>query len=382
LTRPNSDGLGEGFGDGGGDVVLDGEDVFEGAVVGFGPGDVAVVRADQARGDADPCAVFAHAAVEYVGDTEGAGDVCDGNLFALVDEGRSGRWNAQAGDLGELVDEFFGHAVGEFSFFHSLSQVEKRQDGDGLLRLRGIGERGCEISIGAGVDEESGEEDEAERDGDGCGDEGFAARVESGWGRCILRIRADGGLVGEPGWNRIGLKIGRAVRGVEQGADGGDQLIAKPRDGGDVGGLPRVVAELTAERCDGLVDGVRRDGGIGPDAGEEVVDRDDLTGALGEREEQAEGAGLETEDFLGADDLAGGWIDGPVADAQGADATRCGGRGFHAARFQKDSGGFRRPSGLEGVHVGMVSLRGRDWKQYGTRRVKARSVHGGRCWKF
>jgi hypothetical protein len=34
------------------------------------------------------------------------------------------------------------------------------------------------------------------------------------------------------------------------------------------------------------------------------------------------------------------------------------------------------------VHVGMVSLRGRDWKQYGTRRVKARSVHGGRCWKF
>jgi hypothetical protein len=56
--------------------------------------------------------------------------------------------------------------------------------------------------------------------------------------------------------------------------------------------------------------------------------------------------------------LAGGGIDGPVADAQGADARRRGGRGFHAARFQKDLGGFRRPSGLEGVHVGMVSLRG------------------------
>jgi hypothetical protein len=44
--------------------------------------------------------------------------------------------------------------------------------------------------------------------------------------------------------------------------------------------------------------------------------------------------------------LAGGRIDGPVADAKDIVAEGRGRRGVHAARFQKDSGGFRRSSGL------------------------------------
>jgi hypothetical protein len=47
-----------------------------------------------------------------------------------------------------------------------------------------------------------------------------------------------------------------------------------------------VVAELTAERCYGLVDGVLADGDAGPDLVEEFLDADDFAGALGQAEEQ------------------------------------------------------------------------------------------------
>jgi hypothetical protein len=103
----------------------------------------------------------------------------------------------------------------------------------------------------------------------------------------------------------------------------GDHLIAEAGDGGDVRGLAGIVAELTPERGDGLVNRVGRDGHVGPDAGEQVVDGDDLAGALGEAEEQAQCAGLETDRFLATDDLAGRLIDGPVADAEGAVGSRC-----------------------------------------------------------
>lgn len=52
-------------------------------------------------------------------------------------------------------------------------------------------------------------------------------------------------------------------------------MIAEARDGGDVCGLAWVISELAAERGDGLVNRVGRD------AGEQVVDGDDLAGAIG-----------------------------------------------------------------------------------------------------
>ncbi len=56
--------------DGGGDLVLDGEDVGELAVVALGP-DVAVGRGvDQLDGDAHPVAGLAHAALDHVLDAE------------------------------------------------------------------------------------------------------------------------------------------------------------------------------------------------------------------------------------------------------------------------------------------------------------------------
>jgi hypothetical protein len=129
------DGALQGFGGFCGDVVLDHEEVGEGAVVGFRPDDVAIVGADEAGGDADHGAGFTDAAVEDVGDAEGFGDFGDGDLFAFEIEGRGGGWDAEAGDFAEFVDELFGHAVGELFLLHALGQVEEGKDGDGFLRL-------------------------------------------------------------------------------------------------------------------------------------------------------------------------------------------------------------------------------------------------------
>src|SRR5208282_5157148 len=127
-----------------GDVVLDHQYVVEGPVVRFGPDDVTVVGANQARVDAQPGARFADAAIEYIGNTERFGDLGDGDLrspirtrpqFALEIEGGRGRRYAKAGDFAEFVDEFFGHAVGEGLLVHVVGQVEKREYADGFLWL-------------------------------------------------------------------------------------------------------------------------------------------------------------------------------------------------------------------------------------------------------
>ena len=52
VARLELDGCSQGFGYFGGDIVLNHQDVVEGAVVGFEPDDVAVVGTNQARVDA------------------------------------------------------------------------------------------------------------------------------------------------------------------------------------------------------------------------------------------------------------------------------------------------------------------------------------------
>ena len=70
LVGGGLDPAGQGGRDGGGDLVLDGEDVGELAVVALGP-DVAVGRGvDQLDGDAHPVAGLAHAALDHVLDAE------------------------------------------------------------------------------------------------------------------------------------------------------------------------------------------------------------------------------------------------------------------------------------------------------------------------
>jgi DNA polymerase (family 10) len=63
-----------------GDVVLNHQDIVEWAVVGFRPDNVAVVRANQPRGDPQPSAGLAHAPIEHISDTQRLGDIGDGHL--------------------------------------------------------------------------------------------------------------------------------------------------------------------------------------------------------------------------------------------------------------------------------------------------------------
>jgi hypothetical protein len=70
-----------------GDLVLHGEDVFEGAVVGLREEMVAVHAADQLRGDAHPVTRFPDAAFEDMRRAELAADFPDVHVFALEKEG-------------------------------------------------------------------------------------------------------------------------------------------------------------------------------------------------------------------------------------------------------------------------------------------------------
>jgi hypothetical protein len=80
---------------------------------------------------------------------------------------------------------------------------------------------------------------------------------------------------------------------VDPRSDSGHHSITQAGHCLDVGGLLRVVAEQTAERCYGLVDGVQRDGDPSPDLIEQVIDADDLTWVLGEVEQQSHRAHLD-----------------------------------------------------------------------------------------
>ena len=157
-----------------GDVVLDHDEVVEGAVVGFGPEDVAGVGADEAGGDADLIAGFADTAVEDIGDAEVSGDGGDGKVFVAVVEGCGGGGDSEAGELAELVGELFGEAVGELALVHAFGQVEEGEDGDGLLRGAGRDGGGGMLAGEVGVDQVGGgdgeaEEEEGELEADGVG---------------------------------------------------------------------------------------------------------------------------------------------------------------------------------------------------------------------
>ena len=105
-----------------------------GAVVGFRPDDESGVCAHQARGYSQSAAGLADASVEDIRDAELIGDI--GERKVLVFEVKSGRGRryTQARNLTELIDQFFGHAVGEFALFHAFCEIEKGQHCYGFLR--------------------------------------------------------------------------------------------------------------------------------------------------------------------------------------------------------------------------------------------------------
>ena len=96
-----------------GDLVLNGEDVGEIAVVAVGPEVTAVFALDELRGDAHARAGLADAAFQDESDPEILAHPLHVHRPALVDKRRIARDDEQAGDLRQVGDDVLGDAIAE-----------------------------------------------------------------------------------------------------------------------------------------------------------------------------------------------------------------------------------------------------------------------------
>ena len=146
-----------------GDLVLDGEDVGQVAVEALRPELVAIRGVDQLRRDAQSGAGLADAAFQDVGHVELLAHGSQILALALEIEGRRTRSDAQAGDLGQRVDDLLRHAVGEVLLIVLGAHVHEGQDGD---RGRGhSGARGRPASDENPPQEEEEEHRQSRREG-------------------------------------------------------------------------------------------------------------------------------------------------------------------------------------------------------------------------
>src|SRR5262249_41394337 len=121
-----------------GDLVLDGEDVRQLAVVRLRPEVVAVGDVDQLGADPQPVAGLADAALQDGADAELFADLADVLVAALEGEGGGAGGDVQPLDPGQGADQLLGQAVAEVLVLGVGAEVAERQDGDG----RGGGGRG------------------------------------------------------------------------------------------------------------------------------------------------------------------------------------------------------------------------------------------------
>jgi hypothetical protein len=82
--------------------------------------------------DAHPVSGPADAALQDVGDVQFLCNLRDLNLLALEGKRRRARDHEQVSDLAELVDQLFGHAIGEVLLRRVAAHVGEGQDGDGF----------------------------------------------------------------------------------------------------------------------------------------------------------------------------------------------------------------------------------------------------------
>ena len=112
------------------DLVLDGEDVGELAVVAVGPEMPAGRRVDQLGGDAHPLAGAPHAALEHMADAQLPADHPEIDRLALVGEARVAGDDQQARHLAQIGDDVLADAVGEVLLLGVARHVVERQHRD------------------------------------------------------------------------------------------------------------------------------------------------------------------------------------------------------------------------------------------------------------
>ena len=103
--------------------VLDGENVFERAVITIGPDVMPVGGVDQLRVDADPVPGFPHAAFKHVTDTKLAPHLPNVDRLALVGEGRIARDDEQPSQSGQRCDDILGDAIRKILLFGIAAHV-------------------------------------------------------------------------------------------------------------------------------------------------------------------------------------------------------------------------------------------------------------------
>ena len=136
----------QGGDDRGRDLVLDGEDVLEVAVVALGPEVVVGLGVDQLHGDAHPLPDLAHAAFDDVLHAELGGELLHLDRPALELERGVARDHEQLAEPRQLGDDVLGDAVGEELLLRVAAHVVERQHGDRRLvgtiaRRAGLGRR-------------------------------------------------------------------------------------------------------------------------------------------------------------------------------------------------------------------------------------------------
>ena len=113
------------------DLVLQGEDVGQVAVVAVGPDVVAGRAVDQLGGDPHPAAGLAHAAFEHVADAELARHLGQTSTdLALEREGGVARDHDQRRDLRQVGDDVLADAVAEILLLGIAAHVGERQHAD------------------------------------------------------------------------------------------------------------------------------------------------------------------------------------------------------------------------------------------------------------
>ncbi len=121
------------FDDGLADLVLQGEDVVELAVVALGPQMAAGGPVNQLSGDPHPAAGFAHAAFQDVADAQLPGQLAHIEGLALELEGGVAGDDEQGRDLGEVGDDVLADPVAEILLLGIAAHVGERQNADGEL---------------------------------------------------------------------------------------------------------------------------------------------------------------------------------------------------------------------------------------------------------
>src|SRR5262249_36447613 len=109
------------------DLVLNGKDVLQGAVVALGPDMVAARRVDELRGDAHAVAGFADAAFEHVAHAEIAADFAHVERLALVAERRIAGDDEQPMRLGQRRDDVLSNAVGKEILLDVAAHILERE---------------------------------------------------------------------------------------------------------------------------------------------------------------------------------------------------------------------------------------------------------------